>query len=328
MVNNSSDPSQNMTERYFTSGEMIAWCFGFGVIDVLIILSNSLAIVVFTRSKLLRKRTNYFLLCLAIADMTVGVISLPLFLHYLVVYPQRVENWVNKVSTLLDIFAGFASVFALTVISLERLYSVALPNWHRTTPRYVYCILIVVIWSLAGLILIVRILQYEKMVPEKTMLYSTMISFFFCLTLICLAYIGIWISVVQRIHEKTKRVVEKDKKLAMTLFLVTSIFVLTWLPFQAMNIVIPSLCGKRCTKDIVIIAYLTKMMQYSNSFINPVIYTFKMPDFRRVLLALFGRRSYGASTRATSRMLTEKRKRASTLRSSEFEPNGNCENAV
>ncbi|KAJ7375899.1 hypothetical protein OS493_038183, partial [Desmophyllum pertusum] len=299
----------------------------------LIIISNTLAIYVFTRSKLLRKRTNYFLLCLAIADMLVGAISLPMFIHTLLVYArgETLGSMINLVPRLLDIFTGFASVFALTIISLERLYSVALPNWHRTTPSYVYCILISIIWTLAGVFVFIKIVDDKKWVSADAHLffYCVIVSFFICLVVICLAYVGIWIKVIQRMHEKTKRTMEKDKRLAFTLFLVTAIFIVTWLPFQVINILVPVWCAKTCDRKIVVAVNLTKLLQYINSFVNPIIYTFKMPDFRRVLLALIGRRSYGASTRATSRMITERRnKRASTLRSSESEANGNCEHAL
>ncbi|KAL9979278.1 hypothetical protein ACROYT_G016922 [Oculina patagonica] len=337
MVNNSSVSGTNNTQmstNYFNSEELVAWCFGFGVIDVVIIVSNTIAIVVFTRSKLLRKRTNYFLLCLAIADMMVGAISLPLFIHTLVVFARGdvlENNNLDMISTSLDIYSGFASVFTLTTIALERLYSVALPNWHRTTPAYVYCILISGIWTLAGVPVCIRLLAYKEKVTTGVFNITTSVFFLICLMVICLAYIGIWIKVIQRMHEKTKKTLEKDKRLATTLFLVTAIFVITWLPFQAINIVAPKWCEENngCPKMVFIFAYLTKFLQYTNSFINPIIYTFKMPDFRRVFLGLFGRRSYGASTRATSRMITERRKRASTVRSSESaEANGNCEHAL
>ena len=315
---------------------MIAWCFGFGVIDALIIISNTLAIVVFTRSKLLRKRTNYFLLCLAIADMMVGTISLPLFIHTLVVFTRGETSQnladINNISRLLDIFSGFSSVFALTIIALERLYSVALPNWHRTTPRYTYFILLASIWALAGVLVCIYIFfVYKRDGETKSFKYPMIAVFLSCLLMICLAYVGIWMKVVQRMHEKTKKTLEKDKKLATTLFLVTAIFVMTWAPFQAINVFYIELCpeSSTCPKLIFTAVYLTKFMQYSNSFVNPIIYTFKMPDFRRVLLSIIGRPSYGASTRATSRMITERRRRASTLRTSESaEANGNCECAL
>ena len=339
-MNNSSNVVENQTHPspeayYFDSDELVAWCFGFGVIDALIIVSNTLAIVVFTRSKLLRKRTNYFLLCLSIADMMVGTISLPLFIHTLVVFVrgETSENLadISKISVLVDIFSGFASVFALTAISLERFYSVALPSWHRTTPKYMYFILLASVWVLAGMLVCIKIFVYQKDVVPRVFNYLTIVVFLICLLVICMAYVGIWIKVVQRMHEKTKRTLEKDKKLATTLFLVTAIFVMTWVPFHFVNIFSVELCpeASTCPKIIFTAVYLTKFMQYTNSFVNPIIYTFKMPDFRRVLLSIFGRPSYGASTRATSRMITERRKRASTLRTSDSaEANGNCECAL
>ncbi|XP_022789188.1 adenosine receptor A3-like [Stylophora pistillata] len=335
MVNDSNGPVNNQSRartQFFTPTEVMGWCFAFGLVDILIVMSNTLAIVVFTRSKLLRKRTNYFLLCLAIADMMVGTISLPIFVHTLVLYTRGEvleAKWIDVLHRLLDIFSGIASIFALTTIALERLYSVVLPNWHRTTPSCLYFILISMIWIVAGVHVFVKVLAEKKVVSDDIFLYLLLVSFFFCVVVICLAYIGIWFKVNQRIHEKTKKSLEKDKKLATTLFLVSAIFILTWFPFQGMNIFIPRWCEKSCTLPILTLLFLTKLMQYMNSFINPIIYTFKMPDFRRGLLTLFGKKVlYGASTRATSRMLSDRRRRASTLRSSETEANGNCECAL
>ena len=339
-MNNSSNIVENQTQpsplpQYFTREELVAWCFGFGFLDALIIVSNTLAIVIFTRSKLLRKRTNYFLLCLSIADLMVGTISLPLFIHTLVVFVRGETSEsladISKISVLVDIFSGFASVFALTTVSLERFYSVALPSWHRTTPKYMYFILLASIWVLAGMLVCIKSFVFQKDVDHLVFNYLMIVVFLICLLVICLAYVGIWIKVVQRIHEKTKRTLEKDKRLATTLFLVTAIFVMTWVPFQGINMFYSELCPvfSTCPKVIFTAVYLTKFMQYTNSFVNPIIYTFKMPDFRRVLLSIFGRPPYGASTRATSRMITERRKRASTLRTSDSaEANGSCECAL
>ena len=238
---------------------------------------------------------------------------------------------ISKISVLVDIFSGFASVFALTAISLERFYSVALPSWHRTTPKYMYFILLASVWMLAGMLVCIKIFVIQDDVDPRVFNYLTIVVFLSCLLVICMAYVGIWIKVVQRMHEKTKRTLEKDKKLATTLFLVTAIFVMTWVPFHFVNIFSKELCPEvsTCPKIMFTAVYLTKFMQYTNSFVNPIIYTFKMPDFRRVLLSIFGRPSYGASTRATSRMITERRKRASTLRTSDSaEANGNCECAL
>ena len=317
----------NKTSNMSNHGELVGWIIGFTVVDILIIVSNIITIAVFTRSKLLRKHTNYFLLSLAVADIMIGAISLPLFLHTLMAWVQSglgdLNSWVETLSVTFDIFSGFASVFTLTIISLERLYSVALPNWHRTTPSYVYCLLVALIWTLASVIVCLRILFDIKIIDKIVLFYVVIVTFFVCLVVICMAYIGIFIKVKRRKHEKTKKALEKDKRLAMTLLFVTTIFIITWLPFQAMNIII-SVCGDDCIKaqsDVLFnIIYFTKLMQYINSFVNPVIYTFKMPDFKRALFTIFGTRSHRTNTKASSRIINGRRKRASTLRSSESEP--------
>lgn len=333
MINNSSSPGQNLTARmapFFSKAEVIGWCVGYGIIDVLVIVTNLLTILVFLRSNLLRNRTYYFLLCLAIADIMVGTISLPLYIHSWVIFITggEYDPVVSMVPTATDIFSGFASIIALTTIALERLYSVVLPNWHLTTPGFVYCILIALIWTLSGVFLSIRLLEDADVLPDKSMLYCVIAAFFFFLVVLCLAYIGIWCRVRHRMHEKTSRALEKDKKLAMTLFLITAIFLLSWVPFQALNIYTKE-TDDCCDNDMFILVTLTKMMQYMNSFVNPIIYAFKMPDFRRVLLGLFRAPVGGfSSTKFSSKMLTGRRKRASTLRTSDGEPNGNCENAV
>lgn len=70
----------------FSKVEMIGWCVGFGVIDIFVIIFNFFIIVVFIRSKLLWKCIYYFLLCLVIVDMMVGMIFLLLYIYFLVVY--------------------------------------------------------------------------------------------------------------------------------------------------------------------------------------------------------------------------------------------------
>ena len=299
---------------------LIGWCVGFGVIDVLIIVGNSIAIVVFTRARLLRKRTNYFLFCLAVADIMVGMTSLPMYIHHLVLYARGAPlvTWA-VVYTTIDVFFGFASIFALAIISLERLYSVALPNWHRTTPSKIYFALIVLLWTLAAIMAILAILS-DKSVNIITSSHRSIVMLvvlFLCLVVIGLAYTVIWIKVKMRFHEKTKKSEEKDRKLAMTLLFVTVIFMVTWLPFYGMNIFY-ALCGSD-SKSCPIITFhavlFTKFLHFSNSYVNPVIYAFKMPDFRKELLILFGRNP--RSRRATQIINGDRRTRKSTFRSSD-----------
>lgn len=150
--------------RYFNNDELVGWCFGFGVLDVFIIVSNIFVIVVFMCSKLLWKCMNYFLLCLFIVDIMVGMILLLLFIYWLVVFVwgEILKSFVDidKILMLMDIFLGFVLVFVLIIIFLECLYLVVFLSWYWIMFRYIYFILLVGIWMLVGMFVCIKIFVY------------------------------------------------------------------------------------------------------------------------------------------------------------------------
>ncbi|XP_031572334.1 dopamine D2-like receptor [Actinia tenebrosa] len=84
--------------------------------------------------------------------------------------------------------------------------------------------------------------------------------------------------------ERSRSRADSEKKLALTLFIVTAVFIVTWLPFQIINIIVFR-CRKYklfCIPPIDVI-YFCKLLNYSNSFINPVVYSLRLPDFRLAL---------------------------------------------
>jgi len=76
---------------------------------------------------------------------------------------------------------------------------------------------------------------------------------------------------------------ESEKKLAMTVFIVTAVFVLTWLPLQVINLIYFT-CGISCPKlPPIDVIYFCKFLNYTNSLLNPVVYSLRLPEFRFVL---------------------------------------------
>jgi len=54
-----------------------------GLLSLATILGNSLVLVSFKRNKGLRTISNYFLISLAVADVSIGLVSIPLMTHYI-----------------------------------------------------------------------------------------------------------------------------------------------------------------------------------------------------------------------------------------------------
>ena len=72
----------------------------------------------------------------------------------------------------------------------------------------------------------------------------------------------------------------QNKRLTKTLLFVSFLTLLSWLPFVIFNCLI-------CVFDAQIpwtFYYLVIVINYSNSFVNPVVYALRIPEFREALV--------------------------------------------
>ena len=229
-----------------------------------IIVSNAITVVVFWRRRAALKRTSYFLVNLSVADTTAGVaeiLSQWLFAGYLA----------DKVI----IFWVASSILSLAGISVERLIATWKPFVHRTCSSKYYFIVIGVIWIvglLAGSTLGSRI--------------SVVVSIALTLSTLVVSNVALWYLVVfhrgpvpraDRVHgqERTdRRTREQNKKLTKTLSVVSALSLLSWLP-MAVRLAI----GVHPTRHWQVFV-VTNALMFTNSLVNPVVYVFRMPEFR------------------------------------------------
>ena len=292
-MNNSSSQQQGSHQRPdMKFAALIAWSSALGIVDVVILIGNVLTLIVFsTNKKLLRMRANYFLINLALADMMVGTFAIPMYLYHLIAaWYKGISVWKQysyKIYTVVDVFVGCASIFTLTVIALERAFSVCFPHIHRHVKNRVYYILLGLIWLLSILVSCLRFLFEEQLLSLQFFFYFLLVSFAIALSIICISYVVIWFRMKFRFarRDTNKRSGEQDRRLAVMLFTVTVVFVFTWMPFQIINIVtffcIP------CQRMPNEVAYFAKFLHYGNSCVNPIIYSFLVPEFKRTVIKLF-----------------------------------------
>ncbi|XP_020903950.1 D(4) dopamine receptor-like [Exaiptasia diaphana] len=276
--------------------EVIAWCIAYVTVDLLIVIGNALTLVVFhTNKRLLRMRANYFLVNLAVADLLVGIIAVPFFTYYLGLSSQRGnEVWGRfpyLVAKVLDIFIGCASIFTLTIIAIERVFSVCFPHVHRGIGRKAYYYMIGSVWILSFLMAVLRFLFMNKLIEFKVFFYFLIVAFSASLIIICISYPVIGIRMKFRFanvdhHRKTN---DHDRRLALMLFIVTTVFIFTWLPFHVLNFV--SFFCVSCRRIPNELVYIIKLLHYINSCVNPIIYSYLVPEFRRTVLKIFARKN-------------------------------------
>lgn len=263
------------------AGELIL-CVFYTLFAILITSVNVLIIVIFSREKLRRKRSNYLLISLAVADLLVGVL-LPLFIT---VTLTRRSPQVASLSYLLDIITGLASIFTLAVISLERMYAVCWPFGHQKLSQCSYIFALCMPWALVVSGAVIGRLIADHYLNDVLIITSPLLP----LIIICSSYVAIWrkhSNSMQRNHRPALQLAQ-EKKLAKTLLMIIGVFVVTWLPFEVINIYIiacrRTFCNQPYVNPVIIpILYVTVFLRISNSFMNFIVYSLRMPDFKQQL---------------------------------------------
>lgn len=293
-MNNSSTATQTSETTDITNMEFssfVLWCFAFGVVGIIVIIVNVITILVFFSSKyLLRKRHNHFLILLAISDITVGLVVIPLYIY------QLVSWWTNEHSVLrdtfydiftsMDILSGFASIFTLAVIAADRVYAIVFPFYHKVPPKGVYPCMIATVWVLSGLLVVYYFLFRINILPKEAFVYLLLISISLSLLVICTSYMLVWARVrCFAISHGLKGASFRERRLAELLFLITVIFMFTWLPFHIVNFIFHFCSNSKCQPSTKLV-YFSKLLHYSNSFFNPIVYSYRNIEFRQCLKRL------------------------------------------
>ena len=262
-----------------------------------IMIGNAVVIAVFTRNRQLRRRTFYLVINLAIVDFLVGATAVPWWVGDL---PQAFDLWeikwnvemYNIVVTNLNLFVDYASLVSLMVISLERMYATLWPVKHRALETRTYYVLIGLSWFVAFCLLSFGFV----VVYVLTNLYAIYIQLsfiFFLILMTCVGYVSIWVKIKFGGNSQHHVTTSQDRKLTVSLFIVTAVFLVTWLPaIIVIYYVILNLHPNRVIpRSLSLSYYFANLLFFVNSLMNPIIYSFRMPQFRQAVLRLLCRRS-------------------------------------
>lgn len=279
---------------FITEKENRAWCIVYGFESAAIILGNVLVIAAFAATKSLHKKTYLLLISLAVADLLVGAVAVPMFIH---VIGGSVTRWwvlddhVTHTQTAIEIFCSYASIFFLVAIALERLYAALSPLNHGDLKAGAYYIVISSIWALALLLGILSFLREDHVdaVDEGGVFWFIMVLLALSMIIVVVAYAIIAV-ILLRSRDKSD---DFEKRMAVTLLILTVIFIVTWLPFKVVNYIfhINSQTTLSCAENdfacLYHAIYATKLLHYFNSIVNPIVYALRVKDFRNGVKRIF-----------------------------------------
>ncbi|XP_043504479.1 dopamine receptor 2-like [Polistes fuscatus] len=181
IVNNSFNISSNTNYNqlnlpYTVCEILVAICAVFG---------NGLVIIVFGKEKKLRRRTNYYIISLATADLLVGLFAIPFAILASIGLPTNLHACLFTVSVLVVLCT--ISIFCLVAVSVDRYWAILHPMGYSRTVRTKTAIgIICVCWITGTLVGFLPLLGWnagkksdEKCIFTQVMDYDYLVFLYF-----------------------------------------------------------------------------------------------------------------------------------------------------
>ena len=303
MANHSQQQNTTLSLVLFTPSECIAWLTVFGIEAVAMVTLNALVIIIYLRKRSLRKRSMYLVINQAVADMFVGGLLI-ISCWYLgsssgfwtIAFQFRIGFFVFT-GIAFNFFFALASLLNLTAISLDRTHATFRPFKHRLVKEKIFGAVIAAVWITAGLFttsIVLTCLDEFSTFKFKATFLSYLSFFLFCLLIILVSYSSIAIKIVCGNQPHHHGATNRERKLTKTLFIVTVVSLLLTLPYvilQILNLVSIHTGVTLSFQARFRLNLFVLFLFFANSFVNPVLYTFRMPDFKRALFAFLRCRS-------------------------------------
>ena len=243
---------------------------------------NGFTILTFARNRHLRKRTTYLIINLTIADFLVGTVSGPMHIYHIMTFkPGSGFGWGKFIVMFLDNLFTACSLLHLGLLSLERLHATLFPIRHRLMLDWVYFRAVVCIWLLAIIPASVAA-TFFLITPQGSKYVWTSLIIAVLFTAIVSYVMIIALNVKRKVRPYSFGAVSSDRKLTVTLSVVIALSSLAFLPyfFYAVLEISTRLRGLSVEAQFGIQESFNVFF-YANSFVNPLVYTLRMKEFRK-----------------------------------------------
>ena len=230
-----------------SSTECSTWFAVYLTITVAIVAVNLHSMTRFVKNSNLCTRAMYLVINLTVADMFVGgIATVFIVFHFLLNGCEMrfrskqflaAQEWQPfLVIVMIDIWLSLTSVTGITVISLDRMHATFRPFNHRNIKKWAYGVIIAGVWTLTAMILIPLplISLYGNLHQQWQLLFPFYLwrSYcFLCLIVICVSYTSIALKFWCGTRPPSHGAANRQRKLTVTLFIMTIVSLLLWLPY-------------------------------------------------------------------------------------------------
>lgn len=273
------------------------------ILSVSVIVTNTLVCMLVYKVKSMRNYTNGFVVSLAISDILTGV-------SFFIQYNAELHEWSRAALNVLYAIVLFVGAANLCAVTFDRYLAILYPFCYRKTISKVFKIMVPAIWLFSILIACIP-LTWEG----DTKLLNTKIYICFVLTIcIALPYILI-VYANYKIFRLVRQCVRRERELSISsnnakadmknngvrkvsseakvarVFAIASLmFVLSYFP--SLFYTAAAVAGHADIVPLLLLEFSPFCVVFG-SLVNPILYSFMKPDFRRALKKILtGQRAY------------------------------------
>ncbi|NXG84317.1 AA3R protein, partial [Stercorarius parasiticus] len=267
-------------------------------------LGNILVIWVVKLNLTFQNTTLYFIVSLALADIAVGILVMPLAI--VVSLGISVHFYTCLFMCCLMVVFTNASILSLLAIAIDRYLRVKVPTRYKiiTRERRVWWALCLC-WSVSLLVGLVPMFGWNRTESRSSgflncqftsvMRMDYMVYFgFFIWTLVpllimCALYAEVFYIVRTKLSQGTTNVrgagsfYGQEFKTAKSLALVLFLFAISWLPLCIINVISYFHPEWQIPKSLM---YLGILLSHANSAMNPIVYACKIKKFKTTYLLI------------------------------------------
>ncbi|CAN7997771.1 unnamed protein product [Ixodes pacificus] len=271
------------------------------VFMVLAVLGNAMVVLTVVRHRGMRTRTNMFIVNLAVADILVAVLDMPVSLATLLRGDWTLGYGFCQFNGFTMALLLMCSIHTLMYMSVHKYVSITRPFSRAMTKRRVG-FLIAAAWLWPFFCALTPFLGLTKIVykigasqcgpayPHSMKMYAhsaliTVTNYFVPLIVMGFCYFNIFRAIGEHMTrvKATSNIslhnsVTQQKRINVTLVLVLLCFLFCWTPYMIYTFVVNSRTSK--TKVPYILNPVAYWFGYLNSACNPIIYAFRSPSFR------------------------------------------------
>jgi len=252
---------------------------------IMVFIINAFTLVVFARSRHLRRRNTYLIMNLTVADLLIAAVSGPETIWFFK-RNTRPEKGFGVLYSIISDMCWIASLGNLVLISLERLHSILYPFRHCLVGISIYYKIIIFSWlgalSLACVLHIIRMKN-----PVLADRYPWIIYVVLTLAVLTTSYVIILSKFITKPHvQQLGSVISAERKLSATLFIVSAASILTLLPWVIITCISIS-SDRYLWIKFTPARKIASTFYFLNSLLNPVIYAIRLTEFRGASKELF-----------------------------------------